>query len=276
MNRSNRMYRPDDALWRRALDGDRDAFEEAVAPLQDDLLRFARRQVALQRRLGRLTQDELTPEELVGEGLVAAFDHRDRYAPKRMRLRAWLFGVQHRALGRVLRQEARFAAQQGISLNEEVPNDERYDAVEEALYEFREPFDVTTYENLIPGSAPADVEITFDKGRHAPERLNEQERAFIEREEVALAADARQVLLFHDEFDLSVPEVAQILDYSLKATAEALDLARTTLREQIGSVEDLADEQDDIDSYTGEPIERNPSYDPDASRNTDAPVSRDR
>jgi RNA polymerase sigma-70 factor (ECF subfamily) len=263
MNPSNRMYRPDDALWQRALGGDRDAFEEAVAPLQDDLLRFARRQVALQRRLGHLKPDELTPEELVGEGLVAAFDRRDRYDPKRMRLRAWVFGLQHRALVRVIRQEARHAAEQGVSLNEEVPQDERYDAVEEALYEFREPFDVTTYENLIPGSAPADVEITFDNGRHAAERLNEQERAFIEREEVDLAADARQVVLFHDEFDLTLPEVAQILDYSLKDTAEALELARTTLREQIGSTEDFADDGDDIDSYTGEPVARNPDYDPD-------------
>jgi RNA polymerase sigma-70 factor (ECF subfamily) len=263
MKSSNRMYRPDDALWQRALGGDRDAFEEAIAPLQSDLLRLARQQVGLQRRLGQLKPDELTPEELVGDGLVAAFDRRDRYDPKRMRLRAWLFGLQHRALVRVLRQEARYAARKGVSLDEEVPMNESQDAVEEALYEFRQPFDVTTYENLIPGSAPADVEITFDNGRHAAERLNEQERAFIEREEVDLSSDARHVVLFHDEFELTLPEVAQILDYSLKDTAEALDLARTTLRAQIGSIEDFTDEGDDIDSYTGEPVEPRRDHDPD-------------
>jgi RNA polymerase sigma-70 factor (ECF subfamily) len=261
MKPSNRMYRPDDALWRRALDGDRDAFEEALAPLQDDLLRFARRQLTLQRRLGQLRPDELTPEELAGEGLVAAYDRRDRFDGKKMRLRAWLFGLQHRALVRVLRREARYAARNAISLNEEVPQNESQDAVEESLYEFRQPFDVTTYENLIAGSAPADVEITFDGGAHARERLTPEELAFIEREDMDLPSEARHAALFHDEFELSLPEVAQILDASLKDTAEALELARTTLRQQVGSIEEFAEDGDDIDSYTGEPIERNPGYD---------------
>lgn len=253
---SNRTYCPDDALWQRALSGDRDAFEEAVAPLQDDLLRFARRQVNLQRRLGQLTPDDLTPEELAGEGLVAAYDRRDRFDPAQMRFHAWLFGLQHRALARILRQEARYAAQGGVSLNEEVPqNDETQDAVEEDFYEFRQPFDVTTYESLIAGSAPDDVEITLDGGRHSLERLTAAERAFIAREDVGLASEPRQAILFHDEFALTLPEVAQILDYSLKDTAEALNLARTTLREQIGSAEDPPDDGDDVDSYTGEPVE---------------------
>jgi len=256
MNPSNRMYRPDDALWERAIGGDRDAFEAAVAPLHDDLLRFARRQVGLQRRLGQLSPDELTPEELMGDGLVAAYERRDRFDPERMRFRAWLLGLQHRALVRTLRLEARHAARNAISLNEEVPHNESQDAVEEALYEFRQPFDVTTYEELIAGSAPADVEITFDAQGHAPSRLTEQERAFIEREDVDLSTDARQVVLFHDEFELSLPEVAQILDYSLKDTAEALNLARASLRSYVGSVEDLSEEGDGIDSYTGEPVER--------------------
>jgi RNA polymerase sigma-70 factor (ECF subfamily) len=261
MNPANRMYRPDDALWQRALDGDRDAFEEAIAPLQGDLLQFARRQIGLQRRLGQLKPDELTPEELFGDGIVAAYERRDRFDPGRMRFRAWLLGLQHRALVRTLQQEARYAARNAISLNEEVPQNESQDAVEEALYEFRQPFDVTTYEELIAGSAPADVEITFDGEGHAPSRLTEQERAFIEREDVDLSSEARQVVLFHDEFELSLPEVAQILDYSLKDTAEALNLARISLREYVGSVEDLSDDGDDIDSYTGEPVARNPDDD---------------
>ncbi|MDX1418497.1 MAG: sigma factor [Rubricoccaceae bacterium] len=259
MNPSNRMYRPDDALWDRALDGDRDAFEEAIAPLHDDLLQFARRQVRLQRRLGQLRPSELTPEELMGDGLVVAFERRDRFDPEQMRFRAWLLGLQHRALVRTLRREARYAARKAVSLNEEVPQNESQDAVQEALYEFRMPYDVTTYEELIAGSAPADVEIEFDDQGHAPSRLTEEERAFIEREDVDLSTDARQVILFHDEFALSLPEVAQILDYSLKDTAQALNLARTSLRAYAGSVEDLTEDGDGIDSYTGEPIERNPA-----------------
>ena len=144
-------------------------------------------------------------------------DHVDRQTEQNIR-----FGMTP--------EEARYAARNAVSLDEEVPQNETQDAVEEALYEFRQPFDVTTYENLIAGSAPADVEIAFNDGRHSLDQLTEEERAFLEREDLDLSSDARQVVLFHDEFALTLPEVAQILDYSLKDTAEALSLARTTLR----------------------------------------------
>ena len=186
----------------------------------------------------------------------SAFKGQMIFLPGRKRIE-----LQHRALVRTLRQEARYTARNAVSLDEEVPQNESQDAVEEALYEFRQPFDVTTYENLIAGSAPADVEIVFDGEGHTAERLTPEERAFIEREDVDLPAEARQVVLFHDEFELSLPEVAQILDYSLKDTAEALNLARTSLREYIGSTEDLTDDGDEIDSYTGEPVEKNPDND---------------
>src|SRR5690606_15074174 len=169
--------------------------KEAVSPPSGGASQSARRQIGLQRRLGQLKPDELTPEELFGDGLVIAYERRHRFDPKRMRLRAWLLGLQHRALVRTLQQEARYAARNAISLDEEVPQNESQDAVEEALYEFRQPFDVTTYEELIAGSAPADVEITFDGAGHAPERLTAEERAFIEREDVDLPLDARQVVL---------------------------------------------------------------------------------
>lgn len=256
MNPSNRMYRPDEALWQRALDGDRDAFEEAVAPLQGDLLQFARRQIGLQRRLGQLKPDELTPEELFGDGLVIAYERRHRFDPKRMRLRAWLLGLQHRALVRTLQQEARYAARNAISLDEEVPQNESQDAVEEALYEFRMPFDVTTYEELIAGSAPADVEIELGTDGHELAGLTDDERALLEAADLDLPPAVRQVVLLHDEYRMNLAEVAQILDASLKDTAEALNLARTTLREQLGSRDDLGGDEDDaIDSYTGDPVE---------------------
>ena len=70
------MPDPPDA-WTRALTGDRDAFDEAIAPYQDTLLAAARRQVDVQRRIRRLSADGLTPEELVGETLVRAYDGRD-------------------------------------------------------------------------------------------------------------------------------------------------------------------------------------------------------
>ena len=254
MTASTRTYAPDLDLWTRALEGNRDAFEEAVGPLQQDLMEFARRQVRLHRRLGQLKRDELTPEELAGEGLIAAYQRRERYDASHMRFRTWLLGIQHRALARILRREARYAAGKAFSINAEVPQNESKDAVEEALFEFRMPYDVTTYDELIAGSAPDDVEIRLDENGHALGQLSPNERAYIERETLNLPTESREIALFHDEFALTLSEVAQILDYSLKDTAQSLNLARTTLREQIGSTEDLSEPNDAIDSYTGDPI----------------------
>ena len=49
-------------------------------------------------------------------------------------------------------------------------------------------------------------------------------------------------------------EVAQILGASLNDIAESYNLARTTLRERLGSTEDLADDEPRVDSYTGDPL----------------------
>ena len=254
MNLSLSTLEPDAEQWQQVLNGDRDAYEAVVAPFQDELLQLAQRQVNLHRATGQLQVNDLSPEEVVGEGLVAAYEYRASFDADAISFRAWLLGLQHRALARILQQEARYASRKAISLDEEVPQNSDQDAVGEALYEFRMPFDVTTYGDLIPGSAPADIEIETDAEGHAIDRLSEEERAFLEREDLDLPSGPRQVVLFHDEFELTLPEVAQILDYSLKDTASSLNLARTTLRESVGSVPELSDTEDRIDSYTGDPI----------------------
>ena len=190
----------------------------------------------------------------MGEGLLAAYKRRSRFDERRLSFRSWMLGLQHRALARFQRREARYTARNAVSLDAEVPQNEEQDAVEEALYEFRLPYDVTTYSDLVAGSAPADVEIQFDENGHALDGLSEAERAYLERDDIELPSGVHDVVVFHDEFALTVPEVAQILNYSLKDTAQALNLARTSLREQIGSIEDLSSPGDAIDSYTGDPI----------------------
>jgi DNA-directed RNA polymerase specialized sigma24 family protein len=243
-----RTYAPAPERWQRALDGDRDAFEEAVAPLQDDLLDAARRQVAVERQAGHLREDALTPEELAGEALLRAYEHRAGFDPKRLRFRAWLLGIQHRALARLAAEEASYDDRKAISLNEEVPTREDEDAVEEEFYNFRQPFTVTTYEDLVAGSAPDDVEIDLDR----PDRLTDEERALLDTAD--LEPTARRVALFHDEFELSLEEVAQILNTQLNDVAESYNLARTTLRERLGNEPLPEDDSPAVDSYTGDPL----------------------
>jgi len=237
--------RPDEPLWRRAIRGDRDAFEEAVAPYRTILTRAAQTAIAERRATGELAEDVLNAEQLVGETLIRAFDGRERYSPRKMSLRAWLLALQRRALNRMAAAENMYRQRKAISLDEEVPFREDYDAVEETFYEFGDPFDVTTYEELIPAQAPDDVEIDTRRP------LTEEELEFLERS--GLDPAKRQVVELHDEFDLNLSEVAQIMEQSLQDTAESINSARTFVRQWIGTT-DVHDTtgDDEIDSYTGE------------------------
>ena len=253
---------PDADLWQRAVDGDRDAFEQAAEPHRDTLIDAARRKIAARVAEGELAEGSLTAEELAGETLIRAFDGRNRYDASQMSFRAWLLGLQFRALNRLVRTEQDYKQQKAISLDAEVPSTDEQDAVEEEFYEFYQPFDVTTYEEMIPSQAPDDVEIDT-RGRS----LTQDELDYLESS--GLSADQRQLVEFHDEFALTLPEIAQIMEYSLQDTAEALGEARVHLRQYIGStdVDNVAEDQP-IDSYTGEPISQNPAQ-PDYSNPSD-------
>ncbi len=246
---STPAYVPPHDTWLRALDGDSQAFEEAVAPLQETLLAAARRQVDVERAAGNLRVEALNPEELYGETLLRAFEHRAGFDPKRLRFRAWLLGIQHRVLARLTADEVGYDARKAISLDEEVPTREEFDDVEEALYEGRQPFEVTKYEDLVAGSAPDDIEIDLE-GRNEP--LDEEERALLATAD--LEPTARRVALFHGEFELSEEEVSQILNVQLNEVAATYNQARTTLRERIGSREVPEPDGPAVDSYTGDPI----------------------
>ncbi len=256
------MPDPADA-WTRALTGDRDAFNEAVAPYQDTLLDAARRQIDVQCQNGLLSADDLTPEELTGEALVRAYDGRATYDADRMPMRTWLLGLQTRALARIARDESRHDARSAVSLDEEVPTAANQDTTDEEFWEFREPFDVLTYGDLVPGSVAADADATEqgvttltddDDNPDGPTDGRGDDSALTADADADRLARAHHAALLHDEFDLSLSEVARIFDESLKATAENLGLARTTLRQRIGSEDDFSGDDPAVDSYTGDPL----------------------
>ena len=239
--------------WRRALDGDRDAFNKAVAPYQDALTDAANRQLHIQRDDIDGEPDagsgiDMTPEELVGETLVRAWENREGYDADGLSFRSWLLGLQTRALARFVRREERYARRKAISLDEELPTNEDQDAVEEGFYEFRQPFDVDTFEEIIPAVSPADPSV--DGYREAD--LSDEDRELLA--DATFRGAARQVTVLHDEFEVSLPEVAQIIDASLKDTAAMLNLARAGMLSRLGSIDDEHDDDPAVDSYTGDPL----------------------
>lgn len=258
--------RPDEALWQRAREGDHDAFEEAIEPHREALLRAARTSIQARRADGDLNEDALTPEELAGETLLRAFDGRDRYDAERMGLRAWLLALQQRALNHIAASEARYTQRKAISLDEEVPTDERFDHVEESFYEFNSPFEVTTFEDIIPAQTPDDVELDTRRS------LTQEELAFLE--DSGLDPTTRQIVELHDEFDLSISEVSQILEIQLDDLAESIGQARAHVRQRMGGTlePDLEGDDDAIDSYTGEPVENNPNYTGERGPTADEPA----
>lgn len=250
------MPTPPDA-WPQALAGDRDAFQAAVAPYHDRMMAAAARQIAAEEAAGTIRDRDLTPEELVGEALVQAWSRRDRFDAGRLSFRAWLLGLQTRALARFTQQERLYTQGKAVSLDEEVPANEDADAVGEALYEFRQPFDVTTYADLIPGSTPVDIGADGASDAGAVDTLGDTVLSAGESDRLAdagLDATGRTAVLLHDEFELSLAETAQILDASLKDTAATLELARVTLRETAGSAPTPDRPRDARDSYTGDPV----------------------
>lgn len=208
--------------WRRALEGDRDAFEASVAPYLAPLRGAAARLLALNSHGGRGT--ELTTEELLGETLLRAFDQRTRFEQTGMSFRAWLLGLQSRALALYEHRESEHASKSLVSMDEVVPTGDSIDAVEEDWWEFRQPFDVVTYEDVIAGTEPRDLDL-------APimELSEETTRLLVE---LGLPADAAHAVVLHDEFDVSIAETAQILNASIKDTTENLNAARASLRDR--------------------------------------------
>ena len=255
------MPDPSDA-WRRALSGDRDAFNEAISPYQDTLLDAARRQVEVQRQNGALATTDLTPEELTGETLIVAYDRRQSFDADAMSLRAFLLGIQARTLTRLTRAETRHDARTPISLDDPIPVGAEQDAVEEQFYEFRQPFDVETYGDYVPGAVAADAspveqgtsDLTDDDDNPLGPTDGEAPNALTNDPLADRLGRAEQAMLLHDEFELSLAEVASIFDESLKDTAENMNLARAGLLARMGSEDDYSGDDPATDSYTGDPL----------------------
>lgn len=210
--------------WQATLrDGDEEAFHRLVDRYVDVLLRAARYDLEFYIAQGYLQDGDLTPEEVVGETQLYAWQHRDR-CPERMSLRGWLLGVQHRRLRQMVEQERNYRHDKAISLDEEVPvNYDSWDS-QEAFWDWAQPdageHHVELWENVVPSVSPIDIEIDLEKdGREALLGLDDT---------------ARHVLLMHDEFEVDLPEVAFIMGRGVNEVAELIELARASLYERMG------------------------------------------
>ncbi len=205
--------RQGDREWEAVLDGDHQAFRRLVEPHLDELVEAARRDISYYVALDMLSPDDLTPEELVGETLLRAW--RDRFRrPRHLSLRGWLLGTQDRVLRRIVQRLQLERELVTLSLEQPYyPETPIYDD-EESFWEWYQPDDVTTWEDVIPDES---------------ELIGEELEA---DQELLLRPDERRVLLLNDHHRLSLKEIASIMNLSVQQTAEMLTQARRQVQQE--------------------------------------------
>lgn len=195
---------------------DRDAFEQAIQPYLDTLRAAARRDLQYYHLQGAIQDNDFTPEEIVGEGLIHAWDRRDRF-PERMSVRGWLLAVQHRAARGVIARQRRYNEEKVISLDAPIPTEGNpEDSTQEWFWEWYQPDRVDQWEEITPGVEPVDLD------------------DFISTKTVdELGEDARGIAVLHHEFQMPIEEVAFTMGRSVNELAETMNGARVSLRERL-------------------------------------------
>jgi RNA polymerase sigma-70 factor (ECF subfamily) len=194
--------------WRQALAGDREAFNRLVSPHLDELLGAARRELRYRVALGDLGPDDTSPEELVGETLIRAWNDRHR-RPARLGVRAWLLALLYRVCESFVRRERRFRKLAPVSLEAKPPPEPFYDDDEE-FWEWYQPDEMTRWEDLAA----------------EPESLTPEEVVAAEESLRSLAPPERLVYLLHDIHRLTPAEVAQAVGIAPREVLRLLDKAR--------------------------------------------------
>lgn len=200
----------DEPGWRAVLAGDKDQFRRLIEPHLAELTRAAARELRYRRAVGDLRPQDLAADELVGETLARAWRDRGR-KPLDLEVRAWLLGLMFKVLEAVVRGERRARRLAGISL--EAPATEAAsadDAVEEDFWEWYQPDEVTRWEDVIPATDVAAEELAEEGADRLP-------------------ASERQALVLRVEHQLTVVEIASVMNVAPPRVVELIEAARRRL-----------------------------------------------
>jgi RNA polymerase sigma-70 factor (ECF subfamily) len=202
--------------WVAVLRGDRDAFRALVAARLGDLFEAARRELRYRTALGDLDAGELTPEELVGDVLVRAWQDRQR-RPPHVGLAAWLLATLFRVVTWHVRRARRLKALAGPSLETTLPPGPIYDDDEE-FWEWYQPDEILRWEDVVRDAAATP----------------EAEAAVDEALTRALDPRARELLLLSAVHDVPLREAAAALGLSSRDVTRLLSTARRGIDHMLG------------------------------------------
>ena len=167
-----------DIDWRKIVEGDKEAFDRLVESEMANLLQAAKHEIAYYESVGDYPPDFMTPEELVAEAMIRAWDNREK-KPEGMEPRAWLYAMLFRAADVIAEQQREIRKHEALSLEQEVPDaplvfDPVYDDDEE-FYEWYQPDEARKWEDVI-GAIDLEPDLLIEAVESAPQRLEVKER----------------------------------------------------------------------------------------------------
>ena len=182
---------------------DRDAFNALLKPYLHDLKRAAWRDLRYYTGTGDLEYGQVEAQELVDETFINAWRLKAR-RPDTLSLKAWLLSVQHRTLEKFI--EANKNKPEMVSLEDAARFDESSDAddADEAFWQWYQPDDYQTWEDIIPDDMPTPEEELADKEEENEQVFNYQVRT-----------------LYHGH-SLSAPEIAYVMRRDVKQVVDIL------------------------------------------------------
>ncbi len=203
--------------WENIVEGDRKAFDAFVESEMSGLLEAAKHEIAYYEDVGDFPPRYMTPEELVGEAMIQAWDHRAK-KPKSMSPRAWLFAMLFQAADKLAERRREIQAHEALSTEQKIPDDPLvldpvYDDDEE-FYEWFQPDEALKWEDVIPSDVIA------------PEQL----LAVCESEPARLKPEERRAALLYFRLGFSMEEVCRVLGKPVEETGRLLERARDAVR----------------------------------------------
>lgn len=182
---------------------DRDAFNALLKPYLHDLKRAAWRDLRYYTGTGDLEYGQVEAQELVDETFINAWRLKAR-RPDTLSLKAWLLSVQHRTLEKFI--EANKNKPEMVSLEDAARFDESSDAddADEAFWQWYQPDDYQTWEDIIPDDMPTPEEELADKEEENEQVFNYHVRT-----------------LYHGH-SLSAPEIAYVMRRDVRHVVDIL------------------------------------------------------
>lgn len=188
---------------------------ESAAPYIGQLLETARHDLAYHEHRGDLEPGDLTPEEVLGEVLIAASDGWDK-RPESVSMRLWLFRLENTVMHSLIAQEAENRGRWAFSMEEPVP-DLPVPFGDDIYWDWDQPDEEDRWEDALFGFEPV-----------AEELVEEAEEISRDLEPVQ-----RRVWLLYEKQGFSIPDIARIVHLPSSRVAGMVRDAGAVLQERL-------------------------------------------